>query len=680
MTRRRDEVTSMLRCLKAIRFLPLLLAAMACVLTPAVGAGPTATALPAATERPTATPPFATTSDEPVLISGSIPFTSPFFLDGIAEPFVLLEDETGFIHRDKQFVFPLASQTIGPVELVQDGLLNYTLSLPARPQGTLNDVDNNGRSDPGVMVFAIAYWSNTWGDTFLEARDGRGWSNAYTSAHTDPYQEDEIDGGTLLIWAPDGDQAFPTDFGPDGLLFTGDDPTAPIPAGYSLVDLGQTPFRIYKEPTPQIDLLEGVVAVTDYSTQSPADAFDSLLEKVSREYPFTADKGVDWESLRSEFVPRVRQARTREAFYRAIKAFTLEIPDEHIGLSFNSDVFYQDWGGSYGLVLSELSDGRVIARQVIPSTPAAQAGLRPGAEIQSWNGVPIAQAAAQVVPFLGPYSTEQAARPMRLVFLTRGPIGTPASVGYTNPGGSPQTADLVAVQEYDSLFAALPGLNHDALMLPIEARVLDSGIGYIQITTFSDDYNLMAHLWQYHMKQMVDAKVPALIIDVRDNGGGSGGLALDFAGYFYDEAINLSVRKYYNEETGAFESRGEPERIEPGPVYFDGPVALLISPDCVSACEGFTYAMSQGGRSTLVGHAPTAGAYGEVGRGQYKLPDDLTLQFPTGRPETLDGKLLIEGTGLAPDLLVPVTYDSAMGRTDAVLDAAVGALLDELGR
>ncbi len=286
-------------------FVPAMLA-LAAAIACAQGTLPsTPTAAPAATAAPQ---PVERTSDEPYVITGSIPFTSPFFLDGIAEPYVLLEDESGFVTRDKEFVFPLASQAIGPVELVEDGLLRYTLPLPARPLGTLVDVDNDGESDSGLMVFAVAYWSNTWGDPFLEARDGRGWSNAYTSARTDPYRQDEIDGGTLLIWAPDEAQAFPTDFGPDGLLFTADDPTGPVPAGYSLVDLDVIPFRIYREPEPEIDLLEGVVAVTDLSGEDYATAFETLFDKASREYPFTEDKGVDWQALHDAFSPRFAAA------------------------------------------------------------------------------------------------------------------------------------------------------------------------------------------------------------------------------------------------------------------------------------------------------------------------------------------------------------------------------------
>ncbi len=213
---------------------------------------PTPTAAPTPTFVPTPLPPSPVqpgeaNPNEPVLISGTIPFTSPFFLNGIAEPFVLLEDEAGFVARNREFEFPLIGQIIGPVDLVDDSTLSYTLPLPSVPTGTLLDVDNNSENDRGIMIFAVAYWYNTWGDPFLEARDGTGWSNAYTSAVTDPNREDEIMGGILVIWAPDDEQEFPSGFGPDEKLFTDDDPVAPVPAGYSIVDLDQEPFSIYKE-------------------------------------------------------------------------------------------------------------------------------------------------------------------------------------------------------------------------------------------------------------------------------------------------------------------------------------------------------------------------------------------------------------------------------------------------
>jgi hypothetical protein len=131
------------------------------------------------TATPTALPPAPVRSgdenpDEPVFIIGDIPYTSPFFIDTLSESFVLLEDQAGFVRRDREFEFSLAGQAIGPVEVREDETLAFSLALPSVPQGTLLDVDNDGSPDTGVQIFAVAYWSNTWGGPFLEDRDGKG--------------------------------------------------------------------------------------------------------------------------------------------------------------------------------------------------------------------------------------------------------------------------------------------------------------------------------------------------------------------------------------------------------------------------------------------------------------------------------------------------------------------------
>ncbi|MFC2026310.1 S41 family peptidase, partial [Chloroflexota bacterium] len=558
--------------------------------------------------------------------------------------------------------------------------LTYSLALPSIPQGTMIDVDNNGTDNKGVQIFAAAYWSNVWGDPFLERRDGTGWSNSYTSAIVDAGNDDEITGGTLIVWSPDDKQAFPVGFGSDGLLFTDDDPTAPIPAGYNLVDLNQEPFRVYKESQPSLSLNEGVSEVNDYSEMNYSDSFQALFDKVSQEYPFTLDKGIDWGAINAQFSPIVANAKNKDDYYRALRDMTYAIPDGHVNVSINPDVFYEEGGGGFGLVLAELSDGRVIVTQVLPNTPGEKAGIKPGAEILAWNNTPVSQVLGSITPYFGPYSTEHTKREEQVNFLNRVPPGTQIDVRYKNPGeSSDKTTSMKAEVEYESLFETIPFFNQDELAIPLEGEVLDeSGLGYMRISTFSDDYNFMARLWDHYIQALIDEEVPGLIIDLRTNGGGSVGLSLDYAGYFFDEEIELYDRLYYNETTGDFESTGEPAKIKPGPLFYDGPIAVLVSPNCVSACEGFAYALAQQGRSTIVGHYPSAGAFGEVGRGQYKLPDEITMQFPTGRPENLDGDLLIEGLGVLTDVTVPVSQESALGLVDAVLEAAINALIDKI--
>ena len=273
---------------------------LSCSVVPNIIGSPesTSTVVPTPTSLPSQPViPGASNPDEPVFISGEIPYTSPFFLDTIEQPFVLLEDQSGFIQRDREFVFPLEGQILGPVEVHDDESLTYQLSLPAVPQGTFVDLDNDGTDDTGVQVFAVAYWSNVWGGPFLEEREGKGWSTAYTSTLVDPANNDEITGGTLVVWSPDNEQSFPTGFGEDSLLFTADDPTAPIPAGYNLVDINQEPFVVHKESQPKITLNEGVVEVNDYSEMGYEEAFTKMFEKTSKEYPFTDENSIIWDQL-----------------------------------------------------------------------------------------------------------------------------------------------------------------------------------------------------------------------------------------------------------------------------------------------------------------------------------------------------------------------------------------------
>jgi len=643
----------------------------------------TATPIPSPTVSPTPLPaqpvePGEGNPDEPVFITGEIPYTSPFFVDTLSEAFVMLEDQGGFIQRDLEFEFRLESQTIGPVEQIDDQTLSYQLSLPAIPQGTPFDLDNDGVEEAGVQVFAVAYWSNTWDGPFLEERDGSGWSTAYASTITDVDRDYEITGGTLLVWAPDDEQGFPTGFGADNKLFTDDDPAAPIPAGYSIVYLDEEPFRVTKEAQPTIDLIEGATAVTDYADLSYEQAFENLFEKASTEYPFTEDKNIDWQSLYDRYAPQIAEAQDDTEFFWALKEFSLEIPDGHIGVSFNdlvAQIFYENYGGSFGMILVELSDGRVLVQEILPDYPAEQAGLEVGAEITHWQGQPIGEAIGAIKPFFGPYSTPHHRRLEQLVFLTRVPPRENVTITVADGEGAAEEITLQAEVDYDSLFEWIPSLRVDQLSPPVVGEILEpSGLGYIRINTFSDDYNLTAQLWNHYIDSLLESEVPGLILDVRVNGGGSMGLANNFAGYFFEEETLISKHFYYNHHLEEFEEKEPPTHIEPGPKYFDAPIAVLVSPYCVSACEGFSYALGLLESSTIVGHFPTAGAYGEVGRGQYDLPAELSMQFPTGRPETPNGDLLIEGTGVVLDVEVPVTEESALGKVDAVLEAAIEAL------
>jgi hypothetical protein len=348
-----------------------------------------------------------------VNITGVVTYTNPFFTLGVAAPVVILEDQAGFVDRNEAFLMPVESQTLGQITSdFFESPFSYNISLPIEPQGTLRDVDHDAEVETGVQIFAIAYWTNTFGDPFLEERDlsGGGWSTAYASTRIseDADKEREIIGGKFLVYAPDNLQGFPNGFGPDGLLFTEDDPIVTIPAGYTVVDMDSEPFTFDASRDQVINLIEPEgIALVDYSDLSYTEAFDSLIEQLRLEYAFTEYKGIDWDALHETFRPRFVAADDSgdpELYRRALRDFSWLIPDGHVQGPFLGEDFRQAAGGGIGIAIRELDDGRVLVDFLAEGSPADEAGVVLRAEITAINGVPIADFVSDTISYFGPYS------------------------------------------------------------------------------------------------------------------------------------------------------------------------------------------------------------------------------------------------------------------------------------
>ncbi|NIR43756.1 MAG: PDZ domain-containing protein, partial [Gemmatimonadetes bacterium] len=371
-----------------------------------------------------------------------------------------------------------------------------------------------------------------WGDPFLEERDlgGGGWSTAYASTRTseEADTEGEIIGGKLIVYAPDDQQAFPSGFGSDGLLFTEDDPEVILPQGYTLVDLDSDPFTFDRSREITVDLIEPEgTALDDFSEMSYSEAFDAMLEKMRTEYAFSEYKSIDWDALAEVYRPRFVEAERQgpDAYLIALRDFLAEIPDGHVSGPFVLSDFQQNVGGGLGLAVRELDDGRIVVVTVIPGSPGAEAGVELGAEILSVNGRDITTVVDETRPWLGPFSTDHNRRLDQLRFALRFPVGTEVELAFANPGAEAETVELAAVQEVDSLLAVWPGANLTGFELPVEYEVLPNGVVYASINSFFDTDVLTILLWERLMKTLNDNEVPGLILDLRQNGGGRGFLA-----------------------------------------------------------------------------------------------------------------------------------------------------------
>jgi C-terminal processing protease CtpA/Prc len=636
-------------------------------------------------------PPATIVNDEggPQVITGEVAYTNAFFTAGVAEPLVILEDQAGFVDRNRGFILPPESQVLG--QITSDFFtspFSYTIQLPFEPQGTYRDVDNNGQEDTGVQIFGIAYWTNIWGPSFLEERDlfGGGWSSAYASMRVSNRSETlyEVIGGKYLVYAPDDQQGFPVGFGDDGLLFTEDDPTVRLPQGYTLVDMDTDPFTFDRSRRPVVNLIEGEGAeADDFSNMTYSEAFDAMLDKFRREYAFTEYKNIDWDAKAAEFRPRFVEAEANNdtnAYAFALRDFVWSIPDGHVQMSMTPALnqrFIEETTGGIGISIREVDDGRTIVHYLTEGGPAAQAGIQLRAEILELNGRPVGDVVSETVPWSSPFSAQDRKRLQQLRYATRFLVGTEVEVTYQNPGDTePRTVTLTAVPEPQSFSASSFLRNLTGYELPVEYEPLqDTDYVLVRITDFLDNERLTIDLWERLMRTLNDRGIPGIIIDMRSNGGGSPWLAAQMAAYFFEEPLLLGNRSRYDEDVDGFYIDPNQEWkfiLPPQPLRYSGQVAVLVGPNCSSACESFSYYMSLQGRSEIVGQYTTSGLGGGIE--QFFMPDGLRVAMTVVRSVDADGNIHIEDVGVAPTLRVPVNEETLFSDGDPVLEAAIAHL------
>ncbi len=593
-----------------------------------------------------------------------------------SEPYVILSD-VSVLDPDSDII---AGETTLPsipsqiaTGLVDEGndRYSFSLSLPIAPQGAPTSVTGaDADADALPQVFSLDIVSNTAGTPFLTDVDSYDGSAALISS------VDLDDGGAtgqLAVWS-DGDGArFPSEVGDDGEALTADDPLVDLDAGWTIVDFSSDTYDFARDAEVQVGFPGASSDPNDFSDQGWTEAFGALVDQLEREYPFDDLKEIDFDALRETYGPLVEQAEQDDdldAYTLAIYQFSLEFHDGHVSSTQPIQWFQDTYGSGYGLALGQADDGTVYVTSVLRNGSADDAGIEVGDTIEEWGGDDIETALADT-PLAISASSDFSRDNQRVALITRAPRGDTVEVGYTNGDGERDTAELESSADFAGFIAALTPENAspDASM-PIESRVLDSGVGYIRINTFSTDVVLFTHQWDYAIRTLQEYGVTDLVVDVRANGGGLASLAFYATSTFADESFTLDTAFIANDD-GEFVDSGD-EVVPVSDTQWDGGVAVLVDDNCASSCEQFAATMDgiQRDDIQIVGNTPSAGIYAAVTG--WTLPGGISFQAPFVRYEN-DGEIFLEGTGVQPDVLVPVTEDSLLSPEDEVLEAGEDA-------
>ncbi|HRE47809.1 MAG TPA: S41 family peptidase [Aggregatilineales bacterium] len=528
---------------------------------------------------------------------------------------------------------------------------DYTLLVPDVLPATPFDVTGTG-APSGIRIYDVRLMSDIGKRGYMLENEDNIASSLTISI------DFRVVGGTLIVFAEDANQQFPTDRGGDGVLFSVDDPRVPLSVGWQMVNLDTTPYTITPlKHDSTLNLTTTALAETiDYSRLTCPDLIPTFLDRLEQTYPFTALYGLDWSALRARLVPLSAAAATARDCEQLIREIGNFIPDGHVGWSLPT--LQGEFAGSLGMVLTPLDDGRAAVSALRENGPAARAGMKIGTIIIAWDGVPMGEALAALPLFTNNGSTPHALVRIKLRDITRGTLGSKAQITFQNPGeASPVTVTL----ERDRP-AALAGRP------PIQGNLLPSGVGYVRIPNFGGTDELQA--FDKSITALIEKNVPGIIIDIRSNPGGFSQVSDAMASRFFETPYIIAQQSSFDGRI-VYQSQIEPRL----PIY-KGSVVLLVDWQTSSAGDIFAYTFQSSGRGVIVGQTPSGGLAGTVSGGQYLLPNNAFIQVPTGNFIDEEGKIVVEGTGVIPDVKVPLTVESLLSTEDVVLVAGERALLE----
>ncbi len=172
---------------------------------------------------------------------------------------------------------------------------------------------------------------------------------------------------------------------------------------------------------------------------------------------------------------------------------------------------------------------------------------------------------------------------------------------------------------------------------------LHGDIGYIDLHQVSRPGSVEAERIAAATTLMADTK--ALIIDLRECGGGDPEAVMLFASYFYDKRTHLN--DIYWRDGNRIEQRWTTDSV-PGKRYGEArKLYILTSEETFSAGEDFAYALKNNGRATLVGETTGGGAHpGDP----HRIGAHFMMFVPNGRAINPVTHTDWEGVGVAPNV------------------------------
>ncbi len=277
-------------------------------------------------------------------------------------------------------------------------------------------------------------------------------------------------------------------------------------------------------------------------------------------------------------------------------------------------------GGGIGAEIG-LRNNKPTIIKPLENSPAQKAGIKAGESIVKVND----EASSD-------WSVE------KVVSKIRGEVGT--SVKLTLLSGA-QTREVSVVRQN--------------IVSPAVESEIDGEIGILKVNRFGDD---TVSLSRKYASEFVEKGVKKVILDLRNNPGGTVGAAQGLLGIWLDNQVAMTERRG-SEIVKTLRTTGTP-------ILGNMKTVVLINGNSASASEITAGALREYGKATLVGQKSYGKGSVQIVLG---LPGGSQMKVTEARWYTPKGKN-IDKTGIEPDVKVDLSSDDVNNNVDPQMDKA----------
>ncbi len=427
------------------------------------------------------------------------------------------------------------------------------------------------------------------------------------------------------------------------------------------VSLGQ---NVPQDMTPAIEQTEK----NGLSAAEKAYILSSFCTEVKYNFAFYDQLDFNWETACADALPALAATSTDDEFLRGMQALCARLHDGHTYIyATNNPENAADWERPFPLKTKRIGDHVFVTD--IYSSMLRDAGVTPGCEIVKIDGNDVfSYANENIKPYLAsstPQWTEY--RPFAEFELTKDKGSKESTVVFRNKGGK----EFTVTSNRNNIDWDL--LQNSA---PVRFDVLKGNIGLLTVTSFQNsdfDRSVFDKIYDEILK------TDALIIDIRDNGGGNSSHADYLISHFSTTPIPQGSwsSPMYIAAHGSWNYPAEYYMQMPRPIIparnkeiYKNPVVLIVNATTFSSAENLCVSFRGAKRGQIIG-TPTGGSTGNPI--QIYLGGGIACGICTKHELDAVGNEFI-GIGIQPDIIVNEDADQYRKGEDNIISKALEIL------